>query len=82
MPYIIKKTKNRDDTGSQIFFSRTEGSADENPVHGKDDYDMDFWKLHGAGNDFIIFDNRDDKYGDLSGLAKAYGLLETAWSRK
>lgn len=32
---------------------------------------MDFWKLHGAGNDFIIFDNRDDKYGDLSGLAKA-----------
>jgi diaminopimelate epimerase len=32
---------------------------------------MNFWKLHGAGNDFIIFDNRDSWCTDLSGLARA-----------
>ena len=32
---------------------------------------MNFWKLHGAGNDFIIFDGRDNRPADLSALARA-----------
>lgn len=31
---------------------------------------MDFWKLQGAGNDFILIDNRDRKMEDLSALAR------------
>lgn len=31
---------------------------------------MDFWKLHGAGNDFILIDNIDDQAEDLSALAR------------
>lgn len=27
---------------------------------------MDFWKMHGAGNDFIIIDNRDNRINDKS----------------
>ncbi len=32
---------------------------------------MDFWKLHGAGNDFILIDNRNNEVEDLPRLAKA-----------
>lgn len=32
---------------------------------------MDFWKLHGTGNDFILIDNREHSSGDLSTLAQS-----------
>ncbi len=32
---------------------------------------MEFWKLHGTGNDFIIIDNRGNNFKDLSALAKS-----------
>lgn len=38
---------------------------------GKRGRKMDFWKLHGSGNDFILIDNRDGKIGDLSAVAQA-----------
>lgn len=31
---------------------------------------MKFWKMHGAGNDFVVLDNRQEKQQDLSKLAK------------
>ncbi|OPJ56899.1 diaminopimelate epimerase [Alkalithermobacter paradoxus] len=31
---------------------------------------MKFWKLHGAGNDFIVIDDRENKVNDYSYLAK------------
>lgn len=32
---------------------------------------MEFWKLHGSGNDFIIIDNRGNNFKNLSALAKS-----------
>ena len=32
---------------------------------------MEFWKLHGAGNDFLLVDDRSETLGDLPELAKA-----------
>jgi len=31
---------------------------------------MQFWKMHGLGNDYIVIDNRDQKVIDAAGLAK------------
>lgn len=33
---------------------------------------MLFWKMQGAGNDFILFNNLDGRYVDYSQLAKNY----------
>ena len=37
---------------------------------------MNFWKMHGLGNDFILIDNRDAKIGNKDAPALAVTMCE------
>ncbi len=41
---------------------------------------MQFWKMHGLGNDYIVIDNRDEKIGDKKAAELAKKLCERRFS--
>lgn len=41
---------------------------------------MQFWKMHGLGNDFIVIDNRNEKIGDAAAAELARKLCERRFS--
>jgi diaminopimelate epimerase len=41
---------------------------------------LQFWKMHGIGNDFIVVDNRDGTVGDLEAAGLAQRLCERRFS--
>jgi diaminopimelate epimerase len=41
---------------------------------------MQFWKMHGLGNDYIVIDNRDEKIGDKKAQELAKKLCERRFS--